>query len=408
MKKIVINGGRPLKGEISVSGSKNAALPIIFATVVTGGVSRIHGLPDIGDVRVALDILRSFGAVVDREGELTVIDTRYLSYGEPDDSLVSGIRASTYLIGACLSRFGFARIRPFGGCNFAGRPIDIHLDVCRSLGATVTEGVITADRLRGGEVRLRLPSVGATVNALLMAVSAAGDSVIYGAACEPHVDALIEFLTSAGACILRRLDGIYVSPTRLTGGCVRVERDMIEAGSYLAASLATDGCVRLADAPTESLTATLELFSRIGAEVEYSGRTIAVKGRGELIYASAVAAPYPAFPTDLLPVVSPLMSISGGRMTDTVWPTRFGYLSQLAAFGLLSSARDGSAEIFPSRLHSARVTAPDLRGGMACVIAALMAEGESTVYDADKILRGYERLEEKLTALGAEVKISEY
>ena len=203
MKTIVVNGGKALVGRVSVSGSKNAALPILFACIITRGVNEIRNLPDIGDVNITLEILRSLGAEITRQGATVYINTENLEYRTPDPRLISKIRASTYLMGACLSRFGRCEIGSFGGCSFSARPIDMHLDACRALGAEVEEGVITASRLNCGEIRFAKKSVGATVNAILLASATEGKTTVIGCACEPHIDALIDFLRSCGGEIIR-------------------------------------------------------------------------------------------------------------------------------------------------------------------------------------------------------------
>ena len=406
MKKITVKGGAPLVGTLDVSGSKNATLPILFATMVTGGVSRISGVPDIGDVAVAIRLLSSFGATVERRGHVLTVDTRNLTYTDPDPTLVSSIRASTYLIGACLSRFGIARILPFGGCNFSCRPIDIHLDSARALGASINDDVIVADRLKGANISLRLPSVGATVNTILMALLAKGESIIRGYAREPHVDDLIRFLRSAGADITVSPGAILVRPRALHGARHHVVGDMIEAGTYLVAAAATGGSVTLTDPPTDSLAAILASLSSLGADVRANAERVTVTS-SSLRFTEVTTAPYPGFPTDLAPIVAPLLSLSGGKITDTVWRERFGYLSELRRFGIESALSENVATVYPSHSLPATVTAPDLRGGMALVIAALMTEGVSEIYSAQIILRGYERLGEKLRALGADVTVSD-
>ncbi len=408
MKRIIVKGPSRLVGDVSVSGSKNAALPIIFASVITQGISEICRLPDIGDVRVALEIIRGFGARVTRSGDLTYIDTRELAYRAPDESLVSKIRASTYLIGSCLARFGECRLSSFGGCNFASRPIDMHLDACRALGANISEDRVTARKLSGSEISFAKQSVGATVNAIILAATSEGETKIRGFATEPHIDALIDFLISAGASIERDDNEIRIKGRELHGGRITVIGDMIEAGSYLAASLMTDGAVRVNNCPTRDMRAFLDSLSVLGAEniINEDSVTSRLTGRGE--YISVTAAPYPAFPTDLQPIIAPLMAkYAGGDITDTVWQTRFGYLGTLSAFGIDSTVSYNRAQINPSSIKPAAVTVPDLRGGAACLLCALAADGRSEIHSAEIILRGYEKLAEKLCALGAQLQIED-
>lgn len=393
MKILKVRGGHPLNGRIRVAGSKNAALPIIFSCILMNGVSEIENLPDIGDTNIALDILCDMGAVIQKVGDLTYIDTRALRYTKPRDELVEKIRASTYLIGACLGRFGICHIGKFGGCNFSHRPIDMHLSACQSLGCDV-QGETVIGLPREGKIHFNKPSVGATVNAILLASSVPGRSVIYGAAGEPHIDCLIDFLISAGADISRSGDKLEIVGTKLSGGKIRVIDDMIEAGSYMVLSHLTDGKIELTNTPYSEMTAVTNAFCRMGLDGD------------ERYYTHVTAEPYPGFPTDLQPIFAPLMAkFRGGMIIDNVWPERFGYLKTLEAFGIKSTVQGNHAEIYPSTVHSATVDAPDLRGGFACLMTALMAEGESRIYSAETILRGYENLVNKLSHLGAEISI---
>ena len=401
MKKIILQGGTGLSGEVAVSGSKNAALPIIFACILTKGVSEIRNLPDIGDVQIALRILSSLGASVSFFGGVARIDTTELYYHEPELDLVSKIRASTYLLGACVSRFGHCPILPFGGCNFSKRPIDMHIDACLSLGGRLSDDELFAPGLVGGEIDFSKKSVGATVNAILMSASARGESVIRGGAREPHIDALVDFLISCGAKITRRGDDLYVVGAELHGGNITVIGDMIEAGSYIAAGLITGGEVSVRDCPINDMGAIFDALGDLGASVEIEGNTVRAR-INEGSYASIVAAPYPGFPTDLQPIFAPLFAtLSGGEITDTVWPGRFGYLEALSNFGIRYTLRENRATIHPSVIKNGVATSPDLRGGMACLLAALSAKGESIINSAEVILRGYENLVEKLCTLGA-------
>lgn len=405
MKKLTVTGGVPLCGEISVSGSKNAALPILFASLSVRGKSVIKNVPDIGDVRVAIELLRSFGAKVKRNGGTVSVDASSLEYRAPSAERTAKLRASTYLIGACLARFGVCRLTPFGGCNFAPRPIDLHLFAAEALGANIEEGTVSAKKLVGAKIKLPKISVGATVNALIMCASASGESLIYGYAAEPHVMNLIEFLRSGGADI--RIEGDYIR----VRGCVpesasvSIIGDMIEAGTYAIAAVATGGDVRIMGAEPSELSALNSLLLKGGAAVTEKDGAIRYSGRltREI---SVIAAPYPAFPTDLQPPMSVALSLGvGGRIEDRVFPERFGYLYELSCFGIRSRAGYLGAHIYPlSAACAASVKAPDLRGGAACLIAALCAEGKSVIASAEKLARGYESLTEKLTSLGARIK----
>ena len=227
MGRFIVRGGKPLHGTLKVSGSKNAALPIIFAAITTRGVSRFYNVPDITDVRDALGIIEELGAKIRHEGGVTVVDTRELSYGRISVERVERIRASTYLIGSCLSRFGRAELMPFGGCSFSHRPIDMHIDAAVGFGATVDGNILTLRQSKPTEISFRLPSVGATVNALILAANTKGVSVLRGAAREPHISALISYLRSAGAKIKSSGDVITVEGGELHGGVAVIPGDKI-------------------------------------------------------------------------------------------------------------------------------------------------------------------------------------
>ena len=403
MGKIRISGGVPLCGEVRVGGSKNAALPIIFATLVTHGVSVIENVPDISDVDDCIRIIEAFGAVVKRDADKLTVDTRRLSYRTPPIDAVCRIRASTYLIGACLARFDFAELMPYGGCNFSARPIDLHLQLAELFGATRVKNTLLCTGLRPANAVLSKISVGATVNALLLAAATCGVSRITPYAKEPHIFSLIEFLRTAGANIEADGKTVTVYGGRLSGGKSRIVGDMVEAGTYLAAGLVSGGEVKVIGIPPTHLCSFLSPLSSSGVLVRSDDESVTASG---LPYRKMHirTGPYPDFPTDLQPITAPIMALGeGGGICDTVWAERFGYLSSLSCFGLRSHVECGEAKIKKSAFTPAQVTAPDLRGGAACILAALSAPGVSLVKNSEIIYRGYERLTEKLTALGAEI-----
>ena len=403
MGTFTVNGGACLCGTVRVGGSKNAALPIIFASLITGGVSRIYNLPDITDVADALAIIEEFGAKIWHEGTATLIDTRELSYVLPSLECVQRIRASTYLIGACLSRFGRAELMPFGGCTFSDRPIDIHLDAAASFGADLDGRTLAAKRLTPADIRLRLPSVGATVNSLILAAGIKGESHLVGAAREPHILALISYLRSAGANIKISDGGITVSGGNLHGGVAVIPGDMIEAGTFLTASIVTEGRVRVTGFDTRELCAfTAPLLSAgVIEQVSDGGITLLGRPRREI---SVTTGAYPGFATDLQPIFAPLLAVSaGGTIEEQVWHSRFGYLDELSHLGLAYSRDGNRVRILKSRITSGRARATDLRGGAAALILALGAEGQSIITSGELVLRGYDSLVDKLTSLGANI-----
>lgn len=409
MKKIIINGGTGLTGALRVSGSKNAALPMLLATLAVGGTSTLSGVPKIGDTEVALSLLSEYGAVATREGDLLKISTDGVHFTVPRAHLTSKIRASTYLIGASLARFGEARILKYGGCDFAARPIDLHIEAAVALGARLVGDTLYSDGLFGGEINFRIPSVGATVNALIMAASAEGESVIRGFAREPHILSLIDFLSSAGADILVTDTEMLVRGGGLSSAVACVGADMIEAGSYIATAALTHGDVTVTGVPCGELSAYFSALDSLGVKYSASEDSVRVTGIRTPRWASVVAAPYPSFPTDLQPILAPLMALgAGGEIVDTVWQGRFGYLDALARFGVRYERTPLGARIYPSYLHAASVRAPDLRGGMACVMAALSTDGVSVIDSADTVLRGYEDIEKKLRGVGADITVLDY
>ena len=403
MGQFIINGGQRLNGEIYVSGSKNAALPLIFASISAPGTSIFTNVPDISDVDIAFDIIRGMGAVVHRDGSIAVIDTQNLNYRLPSEEQVSKIRASSYLIGACLARFGRAEIQRFGGCNFDSRPIDMHISAALALGARIDGNELVADRLRGADIRFEKISVGATVNAIIMTASAQGKSRIYGYAREPHVISLIDYLRASGAKICLCDEYIEVCGASLSGADAKIIPDMIEAGSYLALSLMTESDLRVYGADFGQLESFLEPLICSGAVVEYDNASVTVCGTLTEPM-NVITAPYPSFPTDLQPQTAPLLArFFGGRITEGVWHNRFGYLSELAKFGIAYNAYDGYSDILPSKIRPAYATAPDLRGGMSLVIAALACTGESIISGAELIKRGYADIVGKLRRIGADI-----
>ncbi len=400
MSILRVKGNEKLKGEVNVSGSKNAALPIIFSTLVIEGVSVIKNVPNISDVEVALKLIAQQGAVVIRGKNSVTIDTRQVKYSPPASEISSQIRASTYLMGACLARFGVAGISEFGGCNFSKRPIDMHLYAATRLGATVGEGKLSATQLLGNDIYFDKISVGATVNAIIMASRAKGVSRIFNPAIEPHVTSLIAFLRKAGIKIETRASMIAVHGGAPVSATVKIIPDMIEAGTYIALSLLTDSDLKICGINRSHLASFIYPLVEAGAIFEFERDSVRVKGRiSDKI--KVETAPYPGFPTDLQPIFAPLMlKFNGGEIVDTVWRERFGYLNELKKIGAKFTRAENKAILEKSNLHSGKATAPDLRGGASLLLSALSTEGESIIENAEIISRGYENLSEKLSKIG--------
>lgn len=405
-----IRGGRRLFGEVTVSGSKNAALPILFATLLLRGQSMICNLPDIRDVRVALSLLSECGAAVSYKNHVAIIDTAHCHASTFADA--ASLRAGIYLLPVSLARFGVADIPLPGGCNFGVRPIDYHINALSAMGATITEdgGRVCgrAERLSGRYIYLPRPSVGATASTLLAAVTAEGRTVIDGAATEPHIAELCRFLRAAGACIagdgtpLLTVNGV----TRLTGTKHILISDMIEAGSYLFMGAATGGEVTVTGVPASELTPVLKTLARMGVSISTGNTRVTVKGNAGLLATDVTTAPFPGFPTDLQPLATAALALADGksRIRETVWRDRFRYLTGLTAMGA-EVLIDGDTATVSGISHyiGGTVAASDLRGGAALVLAALTAVGESRIENARIIGRGYESLSEKLRALGGDI-----
>lgn len=415
MEKIVIEGGRPLYGEVEINGMKNAALPIILASLLTGDKCVIEHLPAISDVTLALEILRSMGASVRMLSRTTVeIDSTHVKGGTAPYDLVSKMRGSTYLIGAELGRFGAARVGWPGGCDFGVRPIDQHIKGFEVLGAQVEieNGYIMAsapDGLHGGQVYFDCVTVGATVNVMIAAVLAKGNTVIDNAAREPHIVDLANFLNTCGA----KITGAGTSVIRISGverlhGCTyAIIPDMIEAGTYMAAVAATGGRVRITNVIPKHLEIISAKLEEMGAVIEEEDEAITISREGELRRANIKTLPYPGFPTDMHPQMSAVLCIAKGTsmVSEGIWENRFRYVDELHKMGADITVDGRTATIVGvERLSGAPVRAVDLRAGAAMIIAGLAAEGKTEVSGIGSIERGYDDIVGKLTRLGASVK----
>lgn len=402
MSKIAVVGGKRLFGAVTPSGSKNATLPMIFASIACRGTSRLRFAADIGDVAVAVKIIEHLGARVEKNADSLVINTENMTYKKPPSALTSKIRASSYLIGSCLARFGMFELSDVGGCNFCNRPIDMHVSAALSLGAELKDGTLYAKRLRGGKIRFDKSSVGATINALIMSASADGEVEILGAAEEPHVRSLADYLIRAGAKIELSRGKISVYPSELSGAEVDMIPDMIEAGTFLLLAPLTEGKIKIKTTSELELDSFLEVLSESGVSVLKDKSGISVWGVPSRPI-NIKTAPHPGYPTDLQPQIAPLMAkYFGGIIEESVWQKRLSYLDSLSSFGVRHTKTDSRAVIFPSELHRGVCDAPDLRGGAAALMSALATVGYSEIGNYEIIKRGYENLSAKLNSLGAE------
>ena len=417
MTKYIVQGGKPLFGEVEIGGAKNAAVAIIPAALLVDGVCRIENIPQISDVTMSLKILENLGAHIRSINRHTVeIDSRHIHSTRTNYDLSRRIRASYYLLGALLGRFGQAEVAMPGGCNFGGaRPIDQHVKGFTTLGAKVTvEGgfiraVAEHERLKGANVYLDVVSVGATMNIMLAAVMAEGVTVIESAAKEPHIVDLANFLNSMGANIRGAgTDTIKIHGVdRLTGGSYAIIPDQIEAGTYMAAVAATGGQVLVKNIIPKHMDCITAKLCEMGVEVVENEDTLLVSRTGPLQRTNVKTLPYPGFPTDMQPQITAVLTLAEGTslVTESVWSSRYRYVDELKRMGAKIQVDDKTAVVEGvDHLTGAPIQASDLRAGAALVIAALAAQGRSEITQVQYIERGYEDIISKLRALGADIQ----
>ncbi len=417
MSKLHIIGGTPLRGEVTISGAKNAAIAIIPAALLVDGPCRFDNIPQIDDVHRMLDILKDLGSTVTWEDDDSVtIDCSGVSKTKAIDEKAQKMRASYYLLGALLGRSQEASVALPGGCNFGSRPIDLHLKGFEALGASVKvhRGIITAKagKLQGAEIFMDKISVGATINIMLAATKAEGITFIKNAAKEPHIVDLAMFLNARGAKITGAgTDTIkIVGVNTLSGRPYQVIPDQIEAGTYMIAAAATGGDVLIKNVIPRHMEPLTAKLLEAGASVVANEDTIRVSATLPLKGIFVETQPYPGFPTDLQPQMVALLTTATGqsKMFETVWDARFQYVGELKRMDADITVNERVATITGvSGLYGAHVKATDLRAGAAMVIAGLMAEGETVVDNLRFIRRGYENITEKLSALGANITIEE-
>ncbi len=416
MDKLVIAGGNKLFGEISISGAKNAAVAVIAGTALVKGRCTIDNIPNIKDVDVILGILSKLGAYVEykRDGVVT-IDCTNLSNYTATYEMVRKMRASYYLLGVLLGRFGNAEVALPGGCDFGGRPIDQHIKGFESMGATVKveHGIVyasTEDGLRAGQVYLDMVTVGATVNIMLAAVYADGVTVIENAAKEPHVVDLANFLNSMGANIkgagtdVIRIKGV----DELHGGSYSIIPDQVEAGTFMIAAAACGGNVLIKNVIPKHVESVTAKLIEMHVTVEELDDAIRVSRDGRRVTkANVKTLAYPGFPTDLQPLIVTLLSVAEGTsiVTEDVWENRFQYVDELKRMGANIRVNGKTAVIEGiDTLSGSPVRSTDLRAGAAMLVAGLMAKGVTEVYDLSHIDRGYEQIEVKFKQLGAKIE----
>lgn len=413
MDKFIINGGKPLKGTITVSGSKNAMLPIMAATLLAPGKYTLYNVPELRDVRTMAHLLRIIGAKVEFSDHTLIIDTTQADFPEAPYELVKTMRASIYVLGPLLARFKNAKVSLPGGCAWGPRPVDLHIKGMKKLGAEIDldRGFIVASckKLHGTPIHFDVSSVGATGNVMMAAVLADGITILENAAIEPEIVDLGHFLIQMGA----RIQGLGTKTVQIEGmpglhpTDYTVIPDRIETATFLTAARITGGEITLTSCQPQHLLEVIEKLRESGSQIDYSDNQITLKSRGPIQPVNVTTAVYPGFPTDMQAQWIALMSLAEGSsvVTDTIFTDRFTHVPELNRLGAQIVQKNNSAFIQGVKeIKGAPVMSTDLRASASLVIAALAAKGTSEIFRVYHIDRGYEKIEQKLQRLGADIR----
>lgn len=418
MKKIVINGGRPLKGEVTISGAKNSVVALIPATILADDVVTLDGVPDISDVASLIEIMTIMGAKIERKEDSLIIDPRGVKNMPMPFGKINSLRASYYFYGSLLGRYGQATVGLPGGCDLGPRPIDLHLKAFEAMGAAMTmDGssmklATDGKPLQGANIYMDTVSVGATINTILAAVKAEGRTVIENAAREPEIIDVVTLLNNMGAHIrgagtdIIIIDGV----PQLHGTRHQVIPDRIEAGTYIALAAAIGEGIQINNVLYEHLESYIAKLEEMGVRMTISEDSIFVEKQTGLKAIQIKTSPYPGFATDLQQPITPLLLTAAGRgrIVDTIYEKRVNHVPELAKMGAtISTLNDHIIYEGPNQLTGSSVKATDLRAGAALVIAGLMASGTTEITNVEYILRGYSDIIHKLTQLGADIQLVE-
>lgn len=418
MKKIVINGGRPLKGEVTISGAKNSVVALIPATILADDIVTLDGVPDISDVASLIEIMTIMGAKIERKEDSLIIDPRGVKNMPMPFGKINSLRASYYFYGSLLGRYGQATVGLPGGCDLGPRPIDLHLKAFEAMGAAMTmDGssmklATDGKPLQGANIYMDTVSVGATINTILAAVKAEGRTVIENAAREPEIIDVVTLLNNMGAHIrgagtdIIIIDGV----PQLHGTRHQVIPDRIEAGTYIALAAAIGEGIQINNVLYEHLESYIAKLEEMGVRMTISEDSIFVEKQTGLKAIQIKTSPYPGFATDLQQPITPLLltAVGRGRIVDTIYEKRVNHVPELAKMGAtISTLNDHIIYEGPNQLTGSSVKATDLRAGAALVIAGLMASGTTEITNVEYILRGYSDIIQKLTQLGADIQLIE-
>lgn len=416
MKSYVVEGGNKLNGEVKISGSKNASLPIIAATILNSNFSKLYNVPNIKDTRITLEILKLLGCTVKKKGGKIEVNSKKMTGKEIPEELMREMRSTVILAGAILGRFKEVTFSYPGGCDIGTRPIDLHINAFRKLGIQIeeTSGVIrcSCERIIGNDINLDFPSVGATENIILAAICAEGITTITNAAMEPEIIDLAEFLNKMGA----KIEGAGTNEIKITGVkklnsvSYKIMPDRIEAGTFLCMGAATGGKVKITDVYPEYLVPIVEKLKEAGCKIQVDKTSIELEAPKKLKPLEIKTMPYPGFPTDLQSVFGAMLVNAKGTsiIVENIFENRYKYMGELKRMGAKITIEGKTAVIKGTKkLCAANVTSADLRGGAALVLASLCAKGTSKINNIEYIFRGYENLDEKLTKLGACIKLEE-
>lgn len=412
----IIDGGKKLDGIVKVSGSKNAALPIISAAILNGGISKLYNIPNIHDTRITLEILKYLGCKVNKNNDKIEINSRNITKKDIPEKLMREMRSTVIIAGALLGRFKEVTFSYPGGCDIGARPIDLHLKAFKKLGVNITEeyGFIKCkcDKIVGANIDLDFPSVGATENVILASIYCEGKTVITNAAKEPEIIDLSNMLNKMGA----NIQGAGTNVIEITGVQklknvgYRIIADRIEAGTLLCAAAITGGKVKITNMNPEHITAVLSKLEETGCKLEIGDNFVQLVAPKRLKAVEIKTLPYPGFPTDMQSIFGSILTIARGTsiITENIFENRFKYATELNRMGAKTKTEEKTLIISGTRkLTAANVSSTDLRGGAALVLAGLVAKGKTKVDNIDYILRGYEGLDKKLSLLGATIKRQE-